>query len=64
MKRCSFSRTVFHHLGRLLATFYLYDEAVEIKTQVKAGAYDEKKGGAGCASAWRMPIWESALRGY
>ena len=58
--------TVFHHLGRLLATFYLYDEAVEIKKQVKAGADEEKAAlavlgmayadlGIGIARAWNFP---------
>lgn len=58
--------TVFHHLGRLLATFYLYDEAVEIKKQVKAGTDEEKAAlavlgmsyadlGIGIARAWNFP---------
>lgn len=62
----SFICAVFHHLGRLLCTFYLYDEAVEIRKQVKAGTPEDKASisvlglsydelGIGIARAWNFP---------
>ena len=57
---------VFHRLGHLLATFYLYDESVEIDKRVRQGmseqaassavlgiSYDDL--GAGVARAWHLP---------
>ncbi|MGL5986549.1 MAG: protein kinase domain-containing protein [Burkholderiales bacterium] len=37
----SFICAIFHRLGRLLATFYFYDEAIEIKKRVQAGSTEE-----------------------
>ena len=62
----SFICAVFHNLGRLLATFYLYDEAVEIRKQVKSGTAENRAAlavlgltyeelGIGIAQAWNFP---------
>lgn len=57
---------VFHRLGRILATYYLYDESLEIGNRVQQGASDEDAAcavlgisyedlGIGVARAWHLP---------
>lgn len=63
----SFICAMFHNLGRLLAHFYLYDEAMEIRRRVQAEEMSEPSAeiavlglsyaelGMGIARAWNFP---------
>ncbi|MBI3526554.1 MAG: HDOD domain-containing protein [Betaproteobacteria bacterium] len=63
----AFICTVFHDLGRLLARFYLVEEALQIDRLVEQGTADEKQAslkvlgisfeelGVGVARAWNFP---------
>lgn len=62
----SFICAVFHNLGRMLATFYFYDEAIEIKKRVQGGSTEEAAAlavlgvsyddlGIQIARAWNFP---------
>ena len=63
----AFICAMFHRLGKLLATFYLYDEAQVVERNVRAHGWDEQRAsrevlgvsyeelGVGVGKAWNLP---------